>query len=158
MKPLLLLYATTGGNTKLVAHWVTEALAAAGLEVDLHRVEDFLGETATVAPKDAFTEYENIILASPTYGHGLLEPRAIYFYKKAKGADLTGKRVGVIGLGHDKYDDDYNVESAAILTEFAQAHGATSLCAPLKINKNPVPQLRGAVDAWTTNLIAQLKQ
>ncbi len=146
------LYATTGGNTKMVCEWAADALIIAGISATLHRVESenpaaFFGD---------LPQGDILVLASPTYGHGQLEPLAVRFYGKARRVDLTGRRCAVIGLGHDKYDDDYNVESAAILTDFVDSHGGEMILEPLKINRNPVPQLKEKVTKWANELTTKI--
>jgi flavodoxin len=145
MKKILICYASTGGNTHIVCTEVAVCLQQQDFLVDLVRVEQI--ELAL------FDAYEYVLFASPTYGHGLLELRMERFvYKKGKDLDLSGKKCAVIGLGDPKYDDDYNIESAILLTEFIEQRGGTILCDALKINENPVPQLVSLVRPWSAAL------
>lgn len=150
MKPSLhIVYATTGGNTLLVCQWVAGVLSDAGFEV-------VITHHASITPEN-LSDYKHLILASPTYGHGQLEPTAIKWYAKAGSVDLTNTIGAIIGLGDAKYDSDYTVESAVILTEFAEKNDMKIVCEPLKIAGQPVPQLQTVVQKWAENLALSLQ-
>ena len=60
--------------------------------------------------------------------------------------------MAVIGLGDPKYDVDYNIEAAQILSDWFEAHGANQIIEPLKVNKSPLPQLNELVETWAKEL------
>ncbi len=138
------IYATTGGNTRLVCQWAASLLQKQKHEVKLTRIEQ--------AKPENLTENDLLVLASPTYGHGQLDPKGEKHLPKLK-TDLKGKKVAVIGLGDSKYDDDYNVESAIILEEFVKANNGEIVGKSLKINKQPMPQVEEKVGDWVTDLL-----
>lgn len=149
MKKIGIIYGTSGGNTKLVCQKVALVLESHKIKVDLHRVIE--------TTEHVFDDYESLILASPTYGHGQLDPHIIPFYEKAEGVvSLKGKKCTVIGLGNDMYDDDYNIESARILREFIIDHDGEMIHEPLLINKCPVPHLNSTVKDWATRLAKKI--
>ncbi len=147
---ILVLYATTGGNTALVAEAIAGNLRRGGHgDTTVQRVEQ-----TTVGDIEAC---EVLVWGSPTYGHGQLDPRAIAFVQKVvRGIDLRGKPCAVFGLGDPKYDRDHNIESAVILTDFVEGHGGVSLIPPLKINRTPVPVLQTLVADWCAGLLEKL--
>lgn len=145
MTKIGIVYGTTGGNTRLVCQKVATELEAAGHKVGMHRIVE--------TSEHVFEEYDTFILGSPTYGHGQLDPHIIPFYDSLEGkVDLSGKKFAIVGLGDSKYDDDYNIESAVILREFALRHGGEIIYEPLLINKCPIPHLEERVQVWGKKL------
>lgn len=145
MKTVGIIYGTSGGNTKLVCQKVAMVLEKKKIKVEMHRVIE--------STEHVFDDYDYLILASPTYGHGLLDPHVIPFYERAAGmVSLKGKQCAVIGLGDDMYDADYNIESARILREFILDHDGEIMHEPLLINKTPLPHLETRVKDWAERL------
>lgn len=142
MTKIAIVYGTSGGNTRLVCQKIAKVLEKKGHTVDMHRVIE--------TSEHVFDEYKTFILASPTYGHGLLDPHIIPFYESLEGnIDLSKKQFAVVGLGDDKYDADYNVESVHILTDFAKRHGGKIIFEPLFVNRCPIPALQTIVQDWS---------
>jgi len=97
------------------------------------------------------------IFASGTYGHGLIQEHMERFiYKYNESIDLQNIPCWVIGLGDDKYDTQYNVESATLLSEFVVSHNGKIICDSLKINKSPLPHLHWKVDAWIQKFLENI--
>jgi glutaredoxin len=71
--------------------------------------------------------------------------------------DLTGHNYGIIGLGDDKYDQEYNVESAPILEEFVIQHGGEISVPSLQINNSPIGQLDHLVLPRANALAAKIR-
>ena len=86
-----LLYSTTTGNTETVAGYIT---AACGVEAeDIGDVED-----------DALMAHDALICGAPTWHTGADEQRSgtawdEFLYDRLPSLDLTGKKVGIFGLG-----------------------------------------------------------
>lgn len=144
MSSVLIIYGTTGGNTEIVAEKVAEVLCQKKHEVELKRVEQS-------KPADML-DCDLCILASPTYGHGVLEEHFIPFQKALKETQLKGQQCAVIGLGDPKYDAQYHIESAVILEDAIKASGGTLVCPALKISRSPVPFLSTRVQKWAEEL------
>jgi flavodoxin I len=148
---ILIAYASTGGSTKLVVDQVALLLSESTLPLDINKKDIVL-----LAPED-FSPPELIILASPTYGSGQLEPDFRKFLKlHGEQIDFSGKKVAVIGLGDAKYDADHCLESVRILEDFAKARGGELMQVPLRILKSPIPHLKTLVTKWTSDLISKL--
>lgn len=64
----------------------------------------------------------------------------------------------VIGLGDEKYDAEYVIESAALLEEFVVSHGGTLLMDSLRIHQNPIDQLDGVVTERAERLAMHCKK
>ncbi len=102
-------------------------------------------------------KYDVIVLASPTYGHGLLQEYMLAFTKKIKEIDLKGRACAVIGVGDPKYEAQYHVESAATLERILTEHGGELLLPALRVSGNPVRHLKGFIPHWSKQLLAKLK-
>lgn len=148
MAKIKIIYGSTSGNTELVSDKVAQVLGAAGHVVTTQRVERSSSED--IAGNDL------TILASSTYGHGVLQEHFEQHGQRLLGGDLTGQRFAVIGLGDPKYDSEYNIESAAILEKMVLDHGGELVCDSLRVNRNPIPKLAKNVTAWATALATTL--
>lgn len=133
----------------MVVEKVAEMLKAKKHKVALQRAE-------MSNPKDLL-KYDVCILASPTYGHGLLEGYMRKFVKGLKEIDLKGKPCAVIGTGDPKYEAQYHIESAATLEKILTDHGGKLLLPALRISRTPVMHLKGLIPNWTKQLITKLK-
>jgi len=148
MKSVLFIYGSTGGNTEMVVEKVAELLEAKKHKVVLQRAE-------MSQPKDVLG-CDVLILASPTYGHGLLQEYMRKFIKGLKEIDLKGKPCAVIGLGDPKYEAQYHIESATTLEKVLTDHGGKILLPALRISRTPVMHLKGLIPNWTKQLLKAL--
>lgn len=144
MSKIKIIYGTCGGNTELVCEKVAEILSIKN-SVELKK--------AKITNTNEIGDYDLLILASPTYGHGQLEPYFDKFLKKLEKEDLKGRHCAVIGLGNLKYDSDYHLESAKIITNFLEKKEANIICKPLLVSKCPIPFLDKHVKSWAENLL-----
>ena len=144
MAKVLIIYGSSSGNTELTCQQVAEVLQKHRHKVILQRVESTdisdlrLGKV--------------VILAAPTYEHGVIQHHFFPFLKQLKDTDLKGKPMAVIGLGDDKYDDHYNVESANILEKAIKESHGELICHALRVNKNPITQLTERITEWAEDL------
>lgn len=144
MSKIKIIYGTCGGNTELVCEKVAEVLSIK------HNVEL---KKAKITNSNEIGDYDLLILASPTYGHGQLETYFDKFLKKLEKENLNGKKCAVIGLGNLKYDADYHLESAKIITNFLNRKEANIISKPLLVSKCPIPFLDKHVKSWAEELL-----
>ena len=140
-----IVYGTVSGNTEIVVQKVAELLISHGHQVTLHR--------AKTAKVENLQKATFLVLASPTYGHGQLEAYMDVFIKSVPTGFLKDKKAAIIGLGDNKYDDDFLIESAPILQEFLRDQGALEGIEPLRIAKDPWNQLETRIKTWTDKLL-----
>ena len=149
MTAVLLIFASCGGNTELASEKVAEVLTSKGHEVTVQRAE--------CSEADDLNSFPAVILASPTYGEGLLEPDMLTFLNQARGhVSLANKKCASMGLGDAKYFPYYMAESAVILEDVIREFGGEPLIPALQINKSPVPQLEGSITQWAEKLAIAL--
>ncbi len=144
---ITILYSSGGGNTKLVVNVIAEELSAANIQPVL--------VNASVATPEDMTRTPIQILAAPTYDHGVLHTPYERYLDRCNECTLEGHQYAIVGLGDNKYDDEYNMESAPLLIDFVKEQGGSILGNALKINKSPVDQL-DTVRARTKELISSL--
>ena len=148
MKSVIFIYGSTGGNTEMTVECVAEILRKKKFKVAVQRAE--LSEAKEIL------KYDVCILASPTYGHGLLEDHMFKFLKGIKDIDLKGKPCAVIGLGDPKYEAQYHIESAPILEQKLTSAGGKIVIPALRISRTPVMHLKGLIPNWTEQLVAKI--
>lgn len=144
MASILIIYGSTGGNTEMVAEKVAIVLAEKGNKVIKKRVEK--------SSPHEMSKFDLSILASPTYGHGILQEDFIPFYKALQQTPLKNHRCAVIGLGDPKYDAQYHIESATILEDVIKKNEGQLILHALKISRSPVPHLDTKIKKWTEEL------
>ena len=148
MKLVRIIYSSISGNTELVCQKIVEILKDNGLSVSL--------ENCQVADLKHLLDCDILVFACPTYAHGELQVYFEQFLGKIPDLDCDQKPVAVVGLGDPKYDDDFNVESAVILSDWFAKHNGNEIIESLKINKSPVPQLDEKVKIWAEELIKKI--
>lgn len=105
-------YGSTTGHTQEVVENVVSKLNDAGLEVDVFDVSK--------ASKDDLVKYENLILASSTYGDGDLQTDWEDFANNLCEDTFENKVVAIIGLGdQDSYSDTF-CDAIGILANLAK--------------------------------------
>ncbi|QQS59183.1 flavodoxin family protein [Candidatus Peregrinibacteria bacterium] len=148
-KTVRIIYGTTSGNTELVCEMVQKVLEERCLSVAIERVEKS-------QPEDIFLA-DCTILASSTYGHGILQDHFIPYAKKLEVLDFSNHLFAVIGLGDPKYDRQYNIESANILEHLVQNRDGTLLQHALRVNEMPLRHLEDTVRKWAEHLAEEIK-
>ncbi len=149
MKTILFVYGSVGGNTQMTVEAVAGLLDAKNWSVTLRRAE--LCDPAELLKADV------CVLASPTYGHGLLESAMGKFVEKMKGMSLKGKPCAVIGLGDPRYEAQYHLESAVLLEKAITEAGGKLIVPALRISRTPVMHLKGLIPAWAKQLSDAIK-
>ncbi len=145
MGSLFIIYGSTGGNTEIVVDHAAQFFRAQGQLVTIKRAEQS-------EPEDLL-KADGVILASPTYGHGTLQPDMAIFTEKLKGLRLKHKPCAVIGLGDPKYEPHYHVESANTLEKLIEALGGDLVLPALRISRSPVLFLDNLIPQWTKEFL-----
>ena len=151
MANIVIIYGTTSGNTEMVVSKVAELLKDKGHQATLKRVE--LSQPQDLLKGDV------TILASPTYGHGLLPEEMMVFIEQVKKeGQVKSRRFAVIGLGDPKYDPEHHIESATTLERFIKEEGGTLALPALRISRSPVLWLETRVKEWADELITVINE
>lgn len=149
MVSVLIIFGSTGGNTELVCDEVSQILSEKKHKVIMQRAEQS-------SPAD-MKKYPYCILASSTYGQGLLQDHMLKFIKSCTPANFKNGKFAIIGLGDNKYNTEYVIESAKTLENTVKKHGGNLITTALRINKTPVPHLDPTVKKWALALSKQIK-
>jgi len=144
MTKVLIIYGSSGGNTELTCEKVKEVLESKGILVQMKRVEQ---SKVADLEKAGF-----VVLAAPTYEHGVIQMHFIPFLKDLKKIDLKQKPMAVIGLGDPKYDDHYHIESANVLTAAIKKSNGNTVMSALRVSKSPLLQLETRIKTWAESL------
>ena len=148
MASVLIIFGSTSGNTELVCDEVSQILREKKHKVVMQRAEQS-------SPAD-IKKHKFVILAGSTYGQGLIQEHMAKFIKTCSAADFKNKKFAVIGLGDNKYNTEYVIESARILENTVKNNEGELISPALRINKTPVPHLETTVKKWAINLSKQL--
>lgn len=143
-----IIYSSWWGNTRLVVERIAAILSQAGHTCILYN--------AFTAQAACLHDAPLCILAAPTYDHGVLHAPFERYLDICQELKLDGHSYAIVWLWDDKYDTEYNIESAEILAEFVVQHGGTVLEPWLLINKSPVDQLDTLVADWTNTLLTSI--
>lgn len=145
MKQINIIYGSTGGNTQLTCEYIRDELKKAKKEVKLIRAE--------IAKPEDLDTCQVLILASPTYYEGQLEPHFMEFFAKVQNHDLKAKVVALISLGDPKYHIDYHLEAAQLLKNYVENNNGKLALTPLMISGSPIPRLDNSIKNWTKKLL-----
>ncbi|MCD1261061.1 flavodoxin [Paenibacillus athensensis] len=127
MAKVIMVYASSTGNTKKIAKLIGKALEQAGVDLTVRELPQ--------ATPSELEQYDGIILGSYTYGDGDLADEFLDYYEDMDGLDLTGKIAAVFGSGDTSYDNFCGAVDtlSAKLTEL----GAIIIQEDLKIELGP---------------------
>lgn len=89
--------------------------------LDTHHYTTCIKEAIVTTPED-LRATDCIIFAAPTYDHGVLHAPFERFLDSIMSHDFQNKPCAVIGLGDEKYDKEYTLQSVQILTDFFTTH------------------------------------
>lgn len=96
IKPTIIIYGSSLGNTQFVAEKLKELLPGSELV-----------EAGDIEVEDV-DKYDNLILGSSTWGVGLLQEDFEYFMNQLAERDLSGKTIALFGLGDQQnYPDTF---------------------------------------------------
>ena len=111
MKKIAVFYGSTGGTTKGVVDEIDFDLR----DADIYDVKDGI---------DSMNEYENLILAVPTYGVGELQEDWLNIFEQFKSMDFSGKVVALVGVGNQKTFGESFVGALKLLYDVLIEKGA----------------------------------
>lgn len=111
MKKIAIFYGSTGGTTKGVVDEIEFNLENA----DVYDVKNGI---------DNMDDYENLILAVPTYGVGELQEDWEKIFDKFKNIDFKDKVVALVGVGNQKTFGESFVGALKILYDVLVEKGA----------------------------------
>jgi flavodoxin len=150
MAEIQIVYGSNGGNTQLVCEYITVRLTELGHTVRLDRCEHF--------PTNKLLRNDVLVMASPTYEHGSLEPNFLKnFWPRIQEVDLKKHACVVVGLGDIKYDIDYHIESARILQTYVETHNGRLIHPSLMVSGKVLPLLDKLVQGWCERLHLKLE-
>lgn len=133
MKSVWCIYSSWWGNTRLVVDFLWDCFLWDWIELEKHN--------ALIVDEKAIATYDILLLACPTYDHGVLHRPFEDYLDTLSGIDLMWRKYAVIWLWDDTYDSEYTCESAEIMSNFVTSHGGNIIWEILKIHKHPLPQL-----------------
>lgn len=97
MPKVIVVYASSTGNTKDIAKLICKGLERPGIELTIRQLPK--------ASPQELEDYDGIILGSYSYGEGDLADEFLSFYDKMTSLDLNGKIAAVFGSGDTSYDN-----------------------------------------------------
>jgi len=110
-------YGTNTGNTETVVKKLKDELTNNGFEVDVY-------DMASASVSD-FDNYENIIIAVPTWNDGELQDDWDSVFNEYKEYNFTGKKVGFVGLGDQEGYPDNFLDAIGTLAKPVLSNGGT---------------------------------
>ncbi|MEG2120892.1 MAG: flavodoxin [Rikenellaceae bacterium] len=113
MKSTVIIFGTLGGNTRVIAKRINEALGGSAKVIDVNM--------STAAD---LQDYDNIILGTSTTGYGELIDPWIDFMPTINGIELNGKTIALFGLGDSSSFSDTFTNGMAELYTVMQEKGA----------------------------------
>jgi len=122
---ILIVFATTSGNSELVAEAIADGIDQSGDSAECVRAE--------VTSPEKLNDYDASILISSTWNVGLLNDNMIKFHNQLCKMDLPKNLIDVVGLGDSKSYDIYN-GAAEILEGTVKKIGAKQVMPTLKID------------------------
>lgn len=144
MSSLHIIYASTSGHTEFVVDTLIAFLQSknASLQIEKQRAE--------LAKPEDLLRGDILILAASSWNtggpEGQLNPHMFaLLMDRAAASDLGGKKVGLIGLGDDRYH--FLVGAMDYLQEYVQTHNGRIVEPVLRIINEPYGQEK-KVEAW----------
>lgn len=110
-------FGTNTGNTETVVEMLEPILAENGFEVSVNDMSS--------ASVEDFADFENIIIACPTWNDGELQDDWDAVMPEVEAFDFSGKKVSFIGLGdQDGYPDNF-LDAIGMIWKVIEAKGGT---------------------------------
>ena len=117
MTKIGLFFGSTTGNTQDIAERIQEAFGGDDV-VTLHEISE--------VEEDDFSNYENIIIASPTWDIGQLQSDWEGYYPELDEIDFSGKKVAYFGTGDQEgYADNFQDAMGILESKISELGGKT---------------------------------
>ncbi|MDU7693093.1 MAG: flavodoxin [Helicobacter sp.] len=98
MKKIGVFYGTDGGNTRDIIEQIADQIGKENVEI----------KDISKASKDEVLGFDNLILATPTYGAGDLQSDWDDIIGDFSESDFAGKTIALVGIGdQDSYSDTF---------------------------------------------------
>ena len=150
MAKVIVIFASTIGNTEALAQSVASGLKESGMEVTIKDV--------ATAKVDELASYDLVVLGSSTWDG--LNDDFEDFYQKMAGLPLAGKKAAVFGPGDSGNYPDTFCESVDVLEERLKQCGADMVTEPLKIDRPMGEEMDEAAKeeakTWAVNIARAL--
>src|SRR4051794_5887064 len=148
MTKMILIYASMGGNTEMMAEEVANGVRQAGEDLEVIDIMDGIEASA-------LENYDGVLLGSYTWGDGELPDDFLDFYDEMESINLTGKKAAVFGSCDSAYP---NFGAAVdILMEKLRERGAEVYPKGLKVDNTPDAEEEEACRTFGKEFISFLK-
>ncbi|MYL57371.1 flavodoxin [Virgibacillus halodenitrificans] len=149
MGNILILYASSTGNTELMADAIEKYLRKIDYQV--------INKTFDYDPIDVhdLLKYDGLLIGTYTWDDGELPYEVEDFFEELEGVDLTGKSVGVFGSGDSFYDTFGG--AIDLLADRLQKCGADLLDERLKVDLTPKSEDIKRCELFTQKLIDRIE-
>ncbi|PSO48987.1 MAG: flavodoxin FldA [Cyanobacteria bacterium SW_9_44_58] len=117
MTKIGLFFGSTTGNTQDIAERIQEEFSGDNV-VMLHEISE--------VEEDEFSDYDNIIIACPTWDIGQLQSDWEGFYLDLDEVDFSGKKVAYFGVGDQEgYPDNFQDAMGILEAKISELGGKT---------------------------------
>ena len=148
MTKMILIYASMGGNTEMMAEEVANGVRQEGEDLEVIDIMDGIEASA-------LENYDGVLLGSYTWGDGELPDDFFDFYDEMESINLTGKKAAVFGSCDSAYP---NFGAAVdILMEKLRERGAEVYPQGLKVDNTPDVEEEEACRTFGKEFISFLK-
>lgn len=110
-------YATTSGNTEVITEQIIEFLGKETVTANDIEETGFAG----------YDEYDILLFGAPTWDYGHLQSDWDACWSEFKSLDLTGKYVGLYGLGDQYGYPEWYLDAMGMIHDIAVENGAVIL-------------------------------
>ena len=151
MGKTLILYASTTGNTQMVAQTIFKVLTGNGKTVDIKNVSE--------NPEVHFQEYDTLLIGASTWDEGLINylmtDFLVSYFSNPENTNLTGKKFTAFGCGESTYE--HFCEAIPKLEEMFGKYGVQVLQQGLKIDFDPQTEENlKMTEEWAAKLLPLL--
>lgn len=124
-----IIYGTITGNSELIARLIASTLDSSGNPTTLI--------DSSVTDKGVLNKDDLCVIVTSAWNAGEVNDSFRPFYDSIEGADLSGVKVALVGLGDRMYGDYYFCKAIDMLEEKLLKHGASIVTDTLKIDGSP---------------------